>query len=100
MGTRIGYVVRGNNDETDLAAGIMLFSHEHERDAEGVFRQVANESIGPTDFMTKLSAINTKTEAGKDLPIFWVDACHEDAERVLTVTWDQMRPKGEMAIFS
>lgn len=88
MGTRLGYVVRGNNDDPSLPPAMMLFSNEVSNDAEAIFRDIASQSMGPTDFMQKLSAINVKKENGKDLPIFYVESYHDDTERVLQVHWE------------
>jgi hypothetical protein len=100
MGERIGYEIRGNHDRKDLSPGIMLYSNEHINDAEEIFKSVCRESIGPTNFMQKLSLVNVTKEEGKDDWIFWVTACLEDTEKVISVAWDQMRERGDMAIFS
>lgn len=88
MGTRIGYVVRGNNDDPALPPAMMLFTNEVSNDAEAIFRDIAGQSSGPTDFMERLCEVNVKTEGGKDVPIFWLDACHDDTEKVLQMHWE------------
>lgn len=98
MGTRIGYVVRGNNDDPSLPPAMMLFSNESNNDAEAIFRDICEQSVGPTDFMQQLSEINVKTVNGKDVPIFWVEACHDDTEKVLAVHWVYTPETGNKAV--
>lgn len=101
MGTRIGYVIRGNNDDISRPPVMMLFSNEVNNDAEAIFKDLCSNAIGPTDFMHELVPVNVKVVHGDHLPIFWLDACHEDTEKVITVHWEYSpKDEGSYPVFS
>ena len=88
MGTRIGFEIRSNNDDIKYPPAILLFSHSHTIDTEIRMRKLGAESNGPTELMMKISANNIETVANHDKFIFWVDASHEDTERVWLISFD------------
>lgn len=101
MGTRIGYVIRGNNDDTNLPPAMMLFSNEVSDDAEAIFKDLCSKSIGPTDFMHELAQVNIDFADGKQRTMFSLDASHEDTEKVITVHWEyEPREEGSYPVFS
>lgn len=88
MGTRLGFLIRGNNDDEKYAPAISLYSNSHTTDAEQLMRKLADESIGPTELMMKIGQNNIEEVGGMEKYIFWADCSLEDTEQIFVIEFN------------
>ena len=85
MGTRINYFIADQLELEESQISAILFSNNarSDYDPEARFKELATESIGPTDLVRKL--LNEEPEKAGP---FWLDSTAGDNEKVILVSWE------------
>ena len=91
MGTRINYLVKASKSDECICASLYSNSSHNEVDAEQIFRELAEGSIGPNGFVPSLLDCKYPSNNGTNKEgdsVFTFDSTCGDKEKIILVHWD------------